>query len=101
MEPKSSVKSVAADQIKRTCQNYWGELRAPRHLPMLRHCFGVVHKEINNINIAKRRHGVFVYGLVDIICIGPCILQKYAIIFLFIKNILNLTFTIPTLNKER
>ena len=24
IEPKSSVKSVAADQIKRACQNHWG-----------------------------------------------------------------------------
>ena len=28
IEPKSSVKSVAADQIKRACQNYW-EAQAP------------------------------------------------------------------------
>ena len=29
IEPKSSVKSVAADQIKRDCQNYWGGGQAP------------------------------------------------------------------------
>ena len=34
IEPKSSVKCVAADQIKGSCQNYWGT----RSLPMLRHC---------------------------------------------------------------
>ena len=41
IEPKSSVKSVAADQIKRDCQNYWGGGgggRPPQPLPMLRHC---------------------------------------------------------------
>jgi len=59
MEPKSTMKSVAANQIKRVCQSYWGGGRAPRPLPTLRHCFGV-HKEIYNINIAKRRHSVFV-----------------------------------------
>ena len=26
IEPKSSVKNMAADQIKRACQNYWGGL---------------------------------------------------------------------------
>ena len=36
IELKSSVKSVAADQIKRACQDYWGA-RPPRPLPMLRH----------------------------------------------------------------
>ena len=40
---------------------------------MMRHCFEVVHKEIYNINIAKRRHSVFVYGLVSIIYIGLCL----------------------------
>ena len=34
---KSSVKSVAADQIKRACQDYWGAQAPPRSLPMLRH----------------------------------------------------------------
>ena len=34
IEPKSSMKGVAADQIKRARQNYWG----PQPLPMLRHC---------------------------------------------------------------
>ena len=29
IEPKSSVKSVAADQIKRDCQNYWGGAGPP------------------------------------------------------------------------
>ena len=29
IEPKSSVKSVAADQIKRACQNYWGDSGPP------------------------------------------------------------------------
>ena len=28
-EPKSSVKSVSADQIKRACQNCWGVLGPP------------------------------------------------------------------------
>ena len=38
IEPKSSISSVAAPQIKRVCQNYWGGGRPPRSLPMLRHC---------------------------------------------------------------
>ena len=37
IELKSSVKSVAADQIKRACQDYWGAQVPPRPLPMLRH----------------------------------------------------------------
>ena len=105
MEPKTSVKSVAADEITvnvpvKIIGGGGGEGGSPGPSP-LRHCFGVVHKEIYNINIAKRRHSVFVQGLVYIIYIGLCILQKYAIFFLFINNILNITFTIPTLNKER
>ena len=39
IEPKSSVKSVGADQIKGACQSHWGAGgRPPRPLPMLRHC---------------------------------------------------------------
>ena len=64
MEPKTSVKSVAADQITVNVPvkiiRGGGGGRVPRPLPALRHCFGVVHKEIYNINIAKRRHSVFV-----------------------------------------
>ena len=64
MEPKTSVKSVAADQITVNVPvkiiGGGGRGRVPRSLPALRHCFGVVHKEIYNINIAKRRHSVFV-----------------------------------------
>ena len=63
MEPKTSVKSVAADQITVNVPVKiigGGGERVPRPLPALRHCFGVVHKEIYNINIAKRRHSVFV-----------------------------------------
>ena len=63
MEPKTSVKSVAADQITVNVPVKiigGGGGRFPWPLPALRHCFGVVHKEIYNINIAKRRHSVFV-----------------------------------------
>ena len=62
MEPKTSVKSVAADQITVNVpvKIIGGGGRVPRPLPAQRHCFGVVHKEIYNINIAKRRHSVFV-----------------------------------------
>ena len=37
IEPKSSLKGVAADQIKRTCQNYWGAQapQAPPHATAL------------------------------------------------------------------
>ena len=34
IEPKSSIKSVAPDQIKRTCQNYWGA-QSPPHVTAL------------------------------------------------------------------
>ena len=37
IEPKSSMKGVAADQIKRARQNYWWG-GGGRPLPMLRHC---------------------------------------------------------------
>ena len=59
---KTSVKSVAADQITVNVpvKIIGGGGRAPRPLPTLRHCFGVVHKEIYNINVAKCRHSVFV-----------------------------------------
>ena len=36
IELKSSVKSVAADQIKRACQNYWGAAGPPGQS----RCFG-------------------------------------------------------------
>ena len=40
MEPKSNVKSVAADQIKRACQNYCGGQapQAPPHAKALNYC---------------------------------------------------------------
>ena len=33
IEPKSSVKSVVADQIKRACQDYWGAHAPPDPSP--------------------------------------------------------------------
>ena len=36
-----SVKSMAADQIKRACQNYWAALSPPGPSP----CYGTVNKD--------------------------------------------------------
>ena len=50
IEPKSSVKSVAADQIKCACQNYWG---TPPHA---RHCLKLLQATQKGIEEEPRSH---------------------------------------------
>ena len=44
LKPKNAVKSVAAEQIKRACQNYWGP-PAPL-LPGPSLCYGTAHSGV-------------------------------------------------------
>ena len=44
LNPKNAVKSVAAEQIKRACQNYWGP-PAPL-LPGPSLCYGTAHSGV-------------------------------------------------------
>ena len=57
MEPKSNVKSVAADQIKRACQNYWGGGQAPQappHAKALNYC--LLYSFVQHFQLSHSTH---------------------------------------------